>query len=99
MRDKARVEDAYTSASASLNTLRRRTELLREENKAFMATYDNHLEKLVCVCVCWGWVDSLGRGPSVLCVEQRKDVAQLQQLCTTNIWVHQTYRCLLPRQA
>lgn len=47
MREKARIEDAYTSASASLNILRHRTQLLREENNAFMASYDSHLEKLV----------------------------------------------------
>lgn len=47
IRDKARAEDAYTSASAALNTLRRKAELLREEKRALMATYDSRLEGLV----------------------------------------------------
>lgn len=47
IRDKARAEDAYTSSAAALNTLRRRAELLREEKRALMATYDSRLEGLV----------------------------------------------------
>lgn len=47
IRDKSRAEDAYTSASAALSTLRRRAQLLREEKQALMATYDSRLEGLV----------------------------------------------------
>lgn len=47
MRDKVRVEDAYTSTCASLNSVRRKAEQLRHENKAFMANYDSYLHGLM----------------------------------------------------